>query len=190
VIALGWKYPLLGFVVPVVMMTGFIVGTFHGRWVCGNLCPRGKFFQKILSRFSPNKKFPTALRTKTFRFAFFALLIGFMIFRLSQDPNNLEHWGSVFWLMCTITTAIGIVLAFIFTPRSWCMICPIGTAGAHISGKKFSPQIDHDECLGCKICEKVCPMQLEITSDKKQIDCLQCHKCELACPKKCLTIKK
>ncbi|MFC1736814.1 4Fe-4S binding protein [Candidatus Hydrogenedentota bacterium] len=51
-IGLGWKYPLLGFSVPVVMTAGFVGGIFRGRYVCGNLCPRGSFFDRILLRVS------------------------------------------------------------------------------------------------------------------------------------------
>jgi hypothetical protein len=40
VTAWGWKYPYLGYTVPVVMILGMIGGVFRGRYVCGNLCPQ------------------------------------------------------------------------------------------------------------------------------------------------------
>lgn len=43
-IALGWWFPYIGFLVPVAMLSGMIGGVFKGRFVCGNLCPRGAFF--------------------------------------------------------------------------------------------------------------------------------------------------
>jgi hypothetical protein len=32
-IAIGWKYPVVGFVVPVVMLAGVIIGSIRGRYI-------------------------------------------------------------------------------------------------------------------------------------------------------------
>ena len=32
-IAIGWKYPVVGFVVPVVMLAGVIIGSIGGRYI-------------------------------------------------------------------------------------------------------------------------------------------------------------
>ncbi len=47
-IALGWKFPWLGFSVPIVMLMGAIINIKKGRYGCGNLCPRGNFFDRIM----------------------------------------------------------------------------------------------------------------------------------------------
>ena len=49
-VALGWKYPLMGFAVPVVIITGLTISFFRGRYLCGNLCPRGSFMDKVLGK--------------------------------------------------------------------------------------------------------------------------------------------
>ena len=82
----GLKYPLLGFAVPLVMLIGMIGGIFKGRFVCGWLCPRGAFFDRIMSHVSPKRTIPNWLRDYRFRWAIFALLMGFMIVQLIQDP--------------------------------------------------------------------------------------------------------
>jgi len=51
VILFGWKFPLLGFAVPVAMLTGMTGGFFRGRYVCGNICPRGSFYDTLFSFF-------------------------------------------------------------------------------------------------------------------------------------------
>ena len=48
-IALGWKYPVLGYSVPLVMIVGIVGSFFNGRYVCGHLCPRGGFLDRILA---------------------------------------------------------------------------------------------------------------------------------------------
>ncbi len=67
VIALGWKYPYLGYTVPVVMILGMIGGIFRGRYVCGNLCPRGGFFDRIMPLASRVQAIPVILRNRVFR---------------------------------------------------------------------------------------------------------------------------
>jgi hypothetical protein len=50
-----------------------------------------------------------------------------MVFRVSQNPGDWRHWGKTFWMMCVITTAIGVVLGILLHPRTWCAFCPMGT---------------------------------------------------------------
>jgi len=57
-IALGWRYPVLGFTVPVTMMMGLIGGLFNGRYVCGNLCPRGAFFDRYFGWTADRRQIP------------------------------------------------------------------------------------------------------------------------------------
>jgi polyferredoxin len=135
VIGFGWKYTWLGLIVPFVMLVG-IVGTFlNGRYVCGNLCPRGAFFDRLLSHISPQKNLPLILRSMLLRVVVMVLLLSFMVYRISRNPYSLTHWGRVFWFMCLLTTAVGVVLAIFIRARAWCAICPIGTLGKLIGDK-------------------------------------------------------
>jgi ferredoxin-type protein NapH len=191
-IGLGWKYPMLGFSVPMVMLIGMIGGVFRGRYVCGNLCPRGAFFDRIMTRISRNSAIPQALRNKTLRWMVFAALMGFMIFRLARNPTSTAHWGQVFWLMCVVTTGIGLVLGIFIHPRAWCAFCPIGTVQMALGGKKHLLEIDTDECRECSACEKACPFSLAIVKHRaaghvNDPDCLKCSECVAVCPKHALS---
>lgn len=187
VIGLGWKYPLLGFAVPVVMMTGMAGGFVRGRYVCGWLCPRGAFFDRIVGRISLGKTVPAWLRGYGFRWAVFFILIGFMVYQVSLNPGDYRHWGAVFYRMCLITTSIGVVLALFIHPRAWCSFCPIGTFQSAVGGDKCSLEMD-EGCVNCGACEAACPMNISILSNMKEgrlqsRDCLKCPECQLACPK-------
>jgi polyferredoxin len=191
-IGFGWKWPLLGFSVPIVMVAGIIGSIFNGRYVCGNLCPRGSFLDRIISKISRKKPIPAFFRNMFFRWAVFAVLMGLMIFRISQNYGDIYHWGKVFWLMCVITTGTGVILGVLIHPRIWCAFCPMGTMQNAIGGGKKQLGIDPEKCVECRKCEKVCPFALEIVKHKDSgklddRDCLKCYECLWVCPKKALS---
>lgn len=187
VLALGWRYPLVGFVVPVAMVAGIIGGFYRGRWVCGNVCPRGSFLDSWFCLVSAKKEMPALLKKNGFRWVMLSVLMGFMLFRLSQNPGDLNHWGSVFWQMCLVTTVVAVGLGLRYSARSWCSFCPVGTLASSVGGEKYLLQVS-SACKACGICEKSCPMQLDIAKHQKtgllqEKDCLKCSACVQACPK-------
>ncbi|MFO7947411.1 MAG: 4Fe-4S binding protein [Armatimonadota bacterium] len=188
----GLFWPYLGFIVPLVMITGMLGGFFRGRWVCGWLCPRGAFLERVMSKMSFNLGIPAFLRKYSFRWVLFALLMGFMVFRLSANPASAEHWGRVFVQLCMVTTGVGLLLAVLFHPRTWCSFCPVGTFSSTIGGDKQPMQIA-EGCRGCKLCEQACPLNLEIAKhadggEMKDRDCLRCGECATACPANILKV--
>jgi len=185
-IALGWRYPILGFTVPVVMLLGIVVGVFNGRYVCGNLCPRGAFFDRYWGWTARRRHIPSWMREMPLRWGLFAVLMGFMIFNISRDPGNWRHWGHVFWLMCVVTTGLGVLLVIFVHPRGWCALCPMGTMQNFLGGGRGQIRIDAARCKLCHKCERACPMDIHITTFKDQgfiadRDCLKCRECVAAC---------
>ncbi|MFH1653325.1 MAG: 4Fe-4S binding protein [Pseudomonadota bacterium] len=183
----GIKYPILGYIVPLVMLTGLVGSIFHGRFVCGWLCPRGAFFDRIVSRISPHKKIPEFFRNYNFRWIVFAVLMGLMALQIAFDVSNPYHWGAVFVRICVITTLIALVVAIIYHPRTWCSFCPMGTLQSVIGGHK-KPLKMREGCVKCRICEMECPINLQIIDHFKggvyqSKDCLKCSVCIEACPK-------
>ncbi len=189
VIALGWWFPSLGFTVPITMVVGMVGGLRGGRWVCGNLCPRGSFWDRPFSWVVQREKStPVWLKHLAFRWAIFAFMIGFMFYRVSADITNPLHWGRVFWLMCTVTTGIGIVGGLLYRRRFWCIFCPIGTFASTVSGHKRPLKIDDAQCVSCHLCDRACPIgilpeQYRHSGAIADRDCLRCQACIDVCPK-------
>jgi len=193
VIVFGWQYPVLGFAVPAVMLMGVAGGLVRGRYVCGHLCPRGSFFDRVLSLISFKRPIPSFFRDHRLRWALFVLLMAFMLYRIALNPGDLHHWGRVFWLMCTATTAVGLVLGIFIHPRAWCAFCPMGTLQAALDRGHKLLRIDAAQCIACRACEKSCPINLSIISCKDtgkliDSDCFRCPECRASCPTGALTM--
>ncbi|MFA5161094.1 MAG: 4Fe-4S binding protein [Elusimicrobiales bacterium] len=186
VVLAGWKYPLLGYVASAVMLAGLAGGFIGGRYVCGNICPRGAFLDKAGALVSPRKPLPDIAADMRLRWGIFALLMGFMAFRLWQGPLTVRHTGLIFWQMCVITSAIALVLAAAWRPRTWCALCPMGTVQRAAGGGSRVPQIDKAACVSCGLCEKACPLELPLVSvpgKRSMKDCIQCGACAKSCPR-------
>lgn len=110
--------------------------------------------------------------------------------------------GRVFWNIIMLTTVVGVILSFIYAPRTWCSFCPMGTLSSWVSPKS-DPQpegfinihVSHTCQMKCKSCARVCPMQLKPYDSRGQqtgylhTDCIKCGKCVMACPIKIMELK-
>ncbi len=193
IISFGWFYPLLGFFIPLCMFLGLFIGFLRGRKWCDWFCPRGCFYDSVVSLASVKKRIPVLFKNIYWRISILLLLMSFMglnLLRLWFQPDKI---GMLFMGMLAITTIIGVILGLTFHQRSWCSFCPIGTV-VYLTGRNHRPlKINSANCIECKLCAKVCPLQLSPYKSKgngiqivKEPDCLSCGCCVYACPKKAL----
>ena len=191
----GWFYPLLGFFIPACMALGLSIAFSRGRKWCDWYCPRGSFWDYVLKPFSPKKEIPLIFKNMVFRISVLTLLMAAMTFQIIKRWPNPYKIGSFFVLLLTVTTGLGIILALFLHQRLWCYLCPIGSI-SNLAGRNKKPlYIDSETCVECKMCAKVCPMQIKPYAFKKQgrekvgdFDCLKCASCVAACPKKSLSL--
>lgn len=178
-------------IIAIICMVAPIAVAFSGkgRYWCGNYCPRGNFYENVLSRFSTKKKVPKILKSKLFR----AFMVFFIIFNFSmglyKNWGNLYGIGFVFYKIIVITSIIGIILGLFYNQRTWCNFCPMGTLSAvvaKVKGRKLNLEVNNS-CVSCGLCTKACPMGISPKEYKEGLvedsDCIFCKKCVYKCPK-------
>ena len=171
------------------MVAPIIVSLFKGRFWCGNLCPRGIFYDNVVSKFSNKRKVPKFLKSYYFRAIVFVGMMTMFGLGIKQNLGNLYGIGMVFYRMIVVTTIIGIVLSLFYNHRTWCNFCPMGSVASIISKFKKSKKVLQvsSSCVSCKMCEKKCPLGIVPYEYKGDIlshpDCIQCGQCVSVCPK-------
>lgn len=190
----GWLYPPLGFGVLLCMGASVGLAFRYGRTWC-DFCPRGTFFDTVVARFSRGLSTPKFLRSLPFRIFMLLFLMGMMGCQLARAWGDIPAMGRVFWLLLTVTTAVGTVLGIPFNPRTWCGFCPMGSMASWIGKGRRPLWIDASKCTACGLCARACPMELNPSSNRfegamTQGDCLKCSACVSVCPKGALTFTK
>lgn len=172
------------------MLGPIVVSFFKGRYWCGNICPRGNFYDNVVSKFSKKRKVPKFLKSTYFRVAVVILMMSLFASGIYKNWGNLYGIGMVFYRMIVVTTLIGIGFSFIYNHRTWCHFCPMGTIASFISRFRNKENRLHvsSSCVSCKLCEKQCALGIVPYEYKGDIlshpDCIQCGKCVTVCPKK------
>lgn len=191
-----------------------LVAFVFGPLFCGKLCPAGAF-SELTSHILPDKyKIDWANYTAIAPIRYgmlcgyilsplmgfhiacsfcnyyvFDLLVNYVTFGFIVSLSSSLILTSIFWLL----------LFGIFTKggRGFCnFLCPTGAALAllHRLGSKLpfshAMRVDKEKCVGCKLCEKKCPMRsVRVVERKAEIgidNCICCGVCEQTCPKKAI----
>jgi polyferredoxin len=161
----------------------------RGRFWCGNVCPRGSFFDSVLSRVGGNRKPPRFLSSYAFRGAVVACMALVLSIGIARSDGSAFAVGQILYRMIFATTVAGIGLAFAFTHRGWCAVCPMGTLSSLVARARKSERVLRvsSACVSCGICARDCPLGLEPQEYRgaalSHPDCVQCGKCALSCPK-------
>ena len=199
----GYFYPVIGFIALICMIAPVLVSLKKGRRWCGNACPRGNLFDRLLSRYSPHRPIPRLLHSFGFRLLMVCFIFTVFGVQMAQAWGDWSSMGKVFWNIILATTVVGVVLAFLYAPRAWCSFCPMGTLSSWVAPKKTplprgyrSVHVSEKCQMKCKSCARVCPMQLapyDSRGDENGYlhpDCIKCGKCVVACPVKIMELKE
>lgn len=194
---------LLGFfdlrfaIAAVICMAGPIILAFSkGRYWCGNLCPRGSFYDHLFSRISNKRKIPKFIKSKYFRLFMVIFVLSMFSYGIYQSRGNLYEIGMVFYRIILVTTVIGIMLSLFYNHRAWCNFCPMGTIAAFISKHRRSKKVLRisSSCVSCRLCEKKCPLEIVPYGYKGDLlshpDCIQCGRCVNSCPRNAIGYHK
>ncbi|KAB3537728.1 4Fe-4S binding protein [Alkaliphilus pronyensis] len=106
-----------------------------GRVHCLKYCPRASMLGNIIGKISLNNSLPKAINNKTVKIIMLVWMIGMFTISLVLAKGDFVKTAMAIFRMMTISTLVGIIMGVIFKPRSWCSICPMGTATAMIEKK-------------------------------------------------------
>lgn len=198
-VLLGWFVDSrFGYLALICMVAPVLFAIFRGRYWCGWFCPRGSFFDNLIKKFSLNRKIPPIMLKPWFRAVVFVVLMAGLAVQVWVAGGDVQKTGVVIVRLITVTTVIGIALGVLIHPRSWCVICPMGSLATWFGRGKYQLEIN-DTCIGCKKCVKACPVQIapvEFRSEQQGLEpvtnpnCLKCQRCVEACPKNALSFPR
>lgn len=182
---------------PMVMALILAATAVAGSFYCGWICPFGTI-QDLMSRVFKNKKYkmPKVIQ-KYLAFSRYILLVLtlalsadfiFTIMKYDARINFLSIIeGKSLSIMTYVVIATYLMIA-IFFERPFCnYLCPEGAKYGAISMlRPFRIIRNENLCVNCKKCDKVCPMNIEVSTStfNKSSQCINCLNCVSECPKK------
>lgn len=199
-----------------------LVGSIFGRFVCGWLCPFGlvqDLLNKIpLFRKKKNLPGDRILRwMKYIVFIVFVILLPLTVLDIigqgspwfcklicpsgtlmagiplvSVNSGLQSAIGMLFaWKICLLAL---IILLSIKYYRPFCKyLCPLGAVYGLFNPIAFYRlTVDTKTCTECRICQKVCKMDIPVYKTPNSPECIRCGDCQAKCPHGCIssTFKK
>lgn len=190
----------------IAMLIPILVALFLGRVFCSWICPIS-FFSELMDRIyrllkgkkRTYDKLTIPKRTLWFALIgeiLLAMIIAAPIFVFLSPPGLVgrEIMMLVFFKRFAIEgVVIFIVLGLhLFSRRFFCRyLCPLGALLAFIGSKrKLVISRNESVCMNCKLCDKVCPMDLKPSEyGRASIYCWNCGECVDTCKKKALSFR-
>lgn len=163
---------------------------FFGRGWCGFACWTAMVLDVLpyKTRQKPRKNW------ESLRYIFFGLSLVYVAALFLMKAENLAHimlWS--FIIGNALYYLVGIVLAFALKDnRAFCKyLCPVT---AFLKPASYFARLrvtcDHDKCVSCGKCRRVCPMDVDMLDDARSrergTECILCMRCIDECPKKAL----
>ena len=184
----------------IVLYLVLFLSLLFGPVFCGWMCPLGslqEWVRKIGKIFKiPQVKLPHKLDVVLRKLRYIVLIVVvIMTARMGELMfNAIDPYYAIFnfWTDDFIVTSgyvlMGVVLIGLVIERAWCKyICPFGALlGVANKLRVFKLKRRASTCVNCKMCSKVCPMDIpvhdrEVVNDLQCIGCMQCTS-DLNCP--------
>jgi polyferredoxin len=157
-----------------------------GRIYCGYVCPMNTLMIPVewLSKKTTLQTLNTPKWLKNGYFAWITLSLSIAVMLMSKKLLHMDLPILPFWLV------ISVLITLRYKPAVFHnLLCPFG-ALERTFGRfaRLSQKVTKDACVGCKLCEKVCPSRAIVVSskDKKAMIntalCHQCTNCQHVCP--------
>lgn len=166
-----------------------------GRIFCGWICPASLSFE-LFRNLRMSRKPTRSTGRNPIQFLGVIFLGAFLV------SSALFHYP-LFCVFCPVGVICRNVISYtqygalgmdiIFIPAfilfeavfaRWCPeICPLGAMTTIFSRFNFlNPRVNEAKCINCQICNRVCPMRVQVPEGKDLSSCSKCLKCSESCP--------
>lgn len=187
----------------VLMLIIFGLTIVFGPVFCGWICPFGTFQEWIstIGKRIFGKRYNTFIPYKIDRYLRFIRYIVLVVVLIKTARSvelmfiNIDPYYALFniWtddVAVTAYIALGItILISLFVERPFCKyFCPYGAVLGLFNLFKLSRITRKSStCIGCRLCDKICPMNIplsnvDVSRDHQCISCLECTS-EVVCPR-------
>lgn len=184
------EFAIIFFALMFLMFLVIAMSVFYGRVYCGYLCPQMIFseasaaLESRLQRWAVKRGYPKVAG----RAGFYAVVaggsvaLGFVFVAYFVEPRDaFSGAAAVTWAVVAALT----LLDFTLVRQRFCTtVCPYGYLQGLIGDDKTLLVHYRDqsrECIDCKKCVRVCPMDIDIRKSPFQIECIHCAECIDAC---------
>lgn len=196
------------YVLGLLMLFGIVLG----RVVCGLLCPFGLAQDLLHKIPSPKLSVPKKLDrpARYLKYAVLLVLVivlpafavtetgvtppyfceyvcpagtlGGGIPLLLSNPTLRQAAGALFSWKVLVLAAVA--TASVLVQRPFCRyLCPLGAFYSLFNRFSFfQMSVERDRCVGCGMCERICPMEVEAVRNINSPECIRCGKCRAGCP--------
>lgn len=178
----------------VLFAVSLIAALIFGRIYCGYVCPMNTLMLPIewLSRKLKLQTTKTPKWLKNGYFAWISLGVSAAAMLIAKRLLQINVPVLPFWLVISVLVTLRYKPAVFHN-----LICPFG-ALQRVFGRfaRLSERVDKMACIGCKLCEKVCPsnaVAVGVENSKAVIDkalCHQCTNCQQVCPREAIHYMK
>lgn len=169
-----------------------LLAILFGRIYCGYICPMNTLMipiEKLSKKLKIEKK-DAPKWLMSCRVNWIALVASIVLMVIFKKFWYVNIPILLFWVIASL------VITLFFRPSVFHnLICPFGPLQKIFGGlARFSKQVDTQACVGCRMCEKVCPSEaITIIDQKAIIDkalCHQCSNCKQVCEKEAISYSK
>ena len=183
------------------------VGALAGRLPCGWICPFG-LVQDWLGKVSKkNRKVAGIFRAVKYivlalcvlilpTFVIDGVVLSPLFCKLICPSGTLFAGLPLLAMDADLRSMVGVItivkaafLVFVivmslFYKRFFCKVfCPLGAFwGLFNRVSVVRLKYDHQQCVQCKRCEDICPMNITVTKEPNTAECISCMRCVEVCP--------
>jgi polyferredoxin len=186
----------------ILMFTAFILAIGFGPVICGWVCPFGTFQEWLakIGRKIFGNKYNHIIPVKIDGYLrYIRYIIMLMVLYVTATTTKLmfqdidpyyalfNFWTGEVAISAFVILGITVLLSLIIE-RPWCKYaCPYGALfGLFNLFRMFKIRRSPSSCISCKACDKVCPMNIGVSSGKAVLNhqCISCLQCtsEDSCP--------